>query len=319
MSVKIEHLQSFVTVARLGSFTQAARLLHVSQPALTVQINQLEASLNYVRLLDRTTRYVRLTKVGQEILPDAQRIISEVDELVTNATRLSKAKESVVNMAAISSVASVLLPLAISGFYESYPGVKVQIEDAFSDKVVSLVREDQVDFGIASPTEIPADIQMNPLFRDRLSAVFTQEPRLAHKQSVRLEDLVDLPLILMTHGTSNRKLIERAFQSICHFVKPRYEAARISTAVALAEAGLGVAILPSTLFLERRDRRLQVVPIQNEMLYRDIGIILRLGRHLSPDAERFMNCLKDVRQSLHLELGQDTGLTPVHPIRSADN
>jgi DNA-binding transcriptional LysR family regulator len=293
MNVKIGHLQSFVTVAQLGSFTEAAKVLHVSQPALTVQIHQLEASLDDLRLFDRNTRSVRLTKVGKEVLPAAQRIIADLEKLVLKARTVSKEKECVVKTAAISSVASVVLPSAITTFYGRYPGAYVQVTDAFSDRVLALVREEKVDFGIASLAEVPADIQMSFLFRDRLSAVFSHEPRLARKNVVRLEDLVELPLILMEAGTSNRSLLDRAFQSMNHFVKPRYEAARITTALAMAEAGLGVAVLPSTLFCnKRRQNNVHVRPIQHPMLGRDVGIIQRSGHTLSPEAEGFMAFLK---------------------------
>jgi DNA-binding transcriptional LysR family regulator len=292
MNVKIGHLQSFVAVAQLGSFTQAAKVLHVSQPALTVQINQLEASLDDVRLLDRNTRSVRLTKVGREILPAAQRIIEDMEKLVLNAKRATHEKECVVKTAAISSVAAAVLPRAITNFREKYPKAFVQVTDAFSDRVLALVREEKVDFGIASLSEVPPDVQMCFLFRDRLSVVFAHEPRLAKKRIVRLKDLVDLPLILMEPGTSNRTLLDRAFQSISHFVKPRYEAARITTAVAMAEAGLGVAVLPSTLFAGKRNPRVQVMPIQHAMLSREVGIIQKVGHSLSPEAEKFMIFLK---------------------------
>jgi DNA-binding transcriptional LysR family regulator len=114
------------------AFTQAAKLLHLSQPALTVQINQLEASLNNVRLLDRTTRSVRLTKVGKELLPAVQQIIGDVEKLVSDAKKVSREKESIVKTAAISTVAAVVLPLAITSFYERYPGASVQVIDALS-------------------------------------------------------------------------------------------------------------------------------------------------------------------------------------------
>jgi DNA-binding transcriptional LysR family regulator len=292
MNVKIGHLQSFVTVAQLGSFTQAAKVLHVSQPALTVQIHQLEASLDDLRLFDRNTRSVQLTKVGKEVLPAAQRIIADLEKLVLKAKKVSRERECVVKTAAISSVASVVLPSAITTFYGRHPGAYVQVTDAFSDRVLALVREEKVDFGIASLSEVPSDIQMSFLFRDRLSVVFSHEPRLARKTVVRLSDLVELPLILMETGTSNRRLLDRAFQSINYFVKPRYEAARITTALAMAEAGLGVAVLPSTLFRGKRHDRVHVRPIQHAMLGRDVGIIQKCGHSLSPEAEAFMTFLK---------------------------
>ena len=235
-NVKIGHLQSFVTVAQLGSFTQAAKLLYISQPALTVQINQLEASLDDVRLLDRNTRSVRLTKAGKEVLPAAMRIVEDMEKLVLNAKQISHEKETIVKIAAISFVAAGILPAAITRFNKGHPIMRVQITAAFGDRVFALVREEEVDFGIAGLTDPPADVQTSVLFRDQLSAVFSVEPRLAHKSVVQLQDLVELPLILMEPRTSNRRLVDRAFQSISQFVKPRYEANQITTAVAMAEA-----------------------------------------------------------------------------------
>jgi DNA-binding transcriptional LysR family regulator len=78
--------------------------------------------LNNVRLLDRNTRSVRLTKVGKEMLPAAQRIIGDMEKLVLNAKKLSHEIERIVKTAAISTVAAVVLPLAIPSFYERYPG-----------------------------------------------------------------------------------------------------------------------------------------------------------------------------------------------------
>jgi DNA-binding transcriptional LysR family regulator len=290
LNVKIEHLQSFVVVAQLGSFTQAAKVLHISQPALTVQIHRLEDSLD-VRLLERNTRSVNLTKVGKEILPAAQRIIRDVEELVLT-TKVSQKKENAVRTAAISSVAAVILPLVLKNFYKRYPMISVQVIDAFSDRVLTLVREEEVDFGIASLTEVPSDIQMSLLFRDRLSVVCSPEHAIARQNTVQLQDLLELPLILMEAGTSNRKLIDRAFQSISQYVKPRYETARLSTALAMAEAGLGVAVLPSTYFRDKRNSSVQVKPIQHDMLCREIGIIQKVGHSVSTDAEKFMTFLK---------------------------
>jgi DNA-binding transcriptional LysR family regulator len=296
MHVKIGQLQSFVAIAQLGSFTQAAKQLHISQPALTVQINQLEASLDDVRLLDRNTRSVQLTKVGKEVLPAAQRIIEDMEKLVLTAKKTSHGKgNNVVKIAAISSVASAVLPSAITSFYELHPAALIRVTDAFSDQVLTLVREEEVDFGIASLTESPSDMQTSLLFRDQLSVVFSFEPRLMHKRAVQLQDLLELPLILMEPGTSNRRLLDRAFQSISHFVQPRYEAARITTAVAMAEAGLGVAVLPSTFFRGKQSRDLHVMPIQHDMLCREVVIIQKVGHSQSPDAEAFMMLLKSTR------------------------
>jgi DNA-binding transcriptional LysR family regulator len=302
MDVKINHLESFVAVAQLHSFTQAAKLLHMSQPALTVHIHQLESCLS-VRLLNRDTRSVRLTDVGRAFLPAAQRLVKDLETLVSNAKSLSVDGKGTVRVAAMSSVSCGLLPVAIARFREQYPAICVEIREAFAAAILDLVRSDEVDFGIASYVALAPDMAMSFLYRDRLCAVFAPEMSLTHKTVIRIRDLVDLPLILMNPETSNRALVNRAFESIGHLIKPTYEVTRHGTAIALAEAGLGVAILPSSLLKNRHDRRLQFRPIQHAMFTREIGVIQKIGRTLPPECEAFLIFLKASRKSLGLETG----------------
>jgi DNA-binding transcriptional LysR family regulator len=292
MNVKIDHLQSFAAIARFGSFTQAAKMLHISQPALTNQINQLEASLDDIKLLNRNSRSVSLTKIGREMLPSALRIVEEMENFVLTAKKMSQSRECAVKIGAISSVASAILPLALTAFQDDYPTTRVQVTDAPSTRVLVLVRDEEVDFGIANLAQIPADIQTNVLFRDQLSVAFTHESHLSQKNAVKLQDLLDSPLIVMDAGTCNRKLLDEAFQSIGHFLKPRYEATRMDTAVAMAEAGLGIAILPSILFHGNRHDSLKVLPIDHDLLRRDVVVIQKLGHILSPEADAFLAQLR---------------------------
>lgn len=303
MDLKTSHLQSFVAVARLRSFTRAAALLHLSQPALTVQIKQLEESLG-VRLLDRNTRSVKLTPAGKRLAPATQRMIKELEELVASAKSLSVDDKGVVCIAAITSVSAAILPITIARFKQRYPGISVQIKDAFAERVINMVREEAVDFGIATLGETAADIQVSFLFRDRLSAVFAPQIPLARKNVINLKDLVSLPLILMDPETSNRRILDHAFEELGYSVVPAFEVTRTTTATALAEAGLGVAILPASLFKTRREHRVQVRPIQHGTLTREMGIIQKFGRPLSPEAATFLNFLQSARKSLGLDTRQ---------------
>ncbi len=185
MDLRTNHLESFVAVARLGSFTRAAALLHLSQPTLTVQIKQLEEFLG-VRLLDRNTRSVKLTPAGKRLAPAAQRMIKELEGLVAIAKSLSADDKGSVRVAAIVSASAAILPTAVAQFNAGYPGISVQIMEASTEKIINMVREESVDFGIASFAELPADIQKTFLFRDRLIAVFAPKLALGRKNPISL-------------------------------------------------------------------------------------------------------------------------------------
>src|ERR671938_1927365 len=120
IDLNLRQLQSFVTVARLGSFTRAARLLHLSQPALTKQIRQLEETLG-VRLLDRTTRAVEPTHIGKELAPVVDQLLRELEAVVVNTKELATKSRGVVRVAALPSIASTILPATVARFQGRYP------------------------------------------------------------------------------------------------------------------------------------------------------------------------------------------------------
>src|SRR5687768_8534664 len=98
MNVNLRQVRAFVSVARFGSFTRAAKLLNLTQPALTVQIRQLEQSLD-VRLFDRNTRSVSLTRVGRELVPPFQRLLQEFDAIVVDTKDLAAKRHGIVRLA----------------------------------------------------------------------------------------------------------------------------------------------------------------------------------------------------------------------------
>src|SRR3954465_13111380 len=122
MDLSLRQIRAFVSVAHLKSFTRAAALLHLSQPALTVQIRRLEEALG-VKLLDRNSRTVELTRVGRELAPVLQRLLRELDSVVIDTRDLAAKRHGVVRIAALPSVAAGLLPDVIAAFREGNPRV----------------------------------------------------------------------------------------------------------------------------------------------------------------------------------------------------
>src|SRR5258708_20510134 len=120
MDLNMRQVRAFVSVAHLKSFTRAATLLNVSQPALTVQIRKLEEILG-IRLLDRNSRTVDITRVGRELLPVFQRVLHELDAVIMDTRGLATQQHGVVRIAALPSFAATLLPPIISPFRRTTP------------------------------------------------------------------------------------------------------------------------------------------------------------------------------------------------------
>jgi DNA-binding transcriptional LysR family regulator len=297
-SLNLRHLEAFVGIATAGNFTRAAHVLHISQPALTVQIRQLEETIG-VRLLDRNTRTVKLTRIGQQLAPVVQRILREVEAVTLHAHEMAAGIRGTVSVAALPSVCSTVLPRIVAGFRKENPGISVALKDAVAQRVLAMVKNEEVDLGIGTFADGDPSLQTVPLFTDRMRVVFPPESGLAHKASIKLKELVSLPLILMDPQSSVRMLVDRAFNSIGQYPAPAYEATYMSTAVGMVKAGLGVAFLPSAALEMSELTGLSSRVVNHPGLTRKIAAVQRSGRHLSPAAVKFRKALVAGCESLH--------------------
>ena len=293
MNANLRQFQAFVTVARLGSFTRAAKRLNLSQPALTVQIRQLEEAMG-VRLFDRSTRMVKPTPIGRELVPTLERVLREIDAVMVNTKELASHIKGTFTVGALPSISSKLIPSTITEFQKQYPGIVVRLRDVLAQHIVKLVKEEEVDFGIGTLRMPDPDIQFTPLLTDHLGIIFPAGHPVERKRSITLKYLTACPLILMDPETSVRDLVDRAFESIGEIAVPAFEATYPSTALALVKAGLGLTIQPSSSMELASSRGLKFRTIRHPGLTRHIGVIQNSRRSLSPSAEAFIQMVKAI-------------------------
>jgi DNA-binding transcriptional LysR family regulator len=288
MDVNLRQVRAFMAVARFGSFTRAAQLLHLSQPALTVQIRQLEQGLG-VRLFDRNTRTVSLTAVGRELIPAFQRLLQEFDAVVVNAKDLSAKRHGVVRLACLPSFASTILPGIIAGFRRRHPRVSFVLKDAVGKRILAMVRADEVDFGIGVADAEEPGLETLYLMQDRMHVVYPARHPLARTRKVTLETVQQYPLVLMDPDSSVRAIVDAAFARTGKLAMPACEATYMSSAIGMVRAGLGVTVLPSTAMELRANPRLRSKPIEDPGLTRRIAIVRKARRSLSPATESFID------------------------------
>ncbi len=299
MNITLRQFHAFVTVARVGNFTRAAKRLNLSQPTLTVQIRQLEEALK-VRLFDRTTRMVKLTNIGRELIPLLERVLQEIDAVMVNTKELASHMRGIVTIGTLSSISWNLIPSMIVEFKKQYPGIVVKLRDVFfAQQILRLVNEDEVDFGIGTLRMPDPAIQFTPLLTDHFGVIFPAGHPLERRRSITLNYLATFPLILMDPEGSVREQVDRAFESTGEVIVPAFEASHMSTAVALVKAGLGVTIQPSSVMELATSRSLKFRTIRHEGLTRHIGLIQKAGRSLSPSSEAFAKNAINICKSLN--------------------
>lgn len=294
MAPTIVQMRSFIAIAKAGSFTRAARAIHLSQPALTVQIRQLEDALQ-VRLLDRNTRTVQLTRIGRELVPVFDRVVNELDAVVGSARALASRRYGIVRVACLPSLAATILPAAIREFKKDHAGVEFVVRDGVGDKVLSLIKAESVDFGIAAGDIDDPDLETATLMRDRMHAVYLAPHALDRESAITAAKLSRYPLIFMDEDSTVRQLVDRAFRAQGVAVKPAVEATYMATAVGMVRAGLGVALLPSSAVEAKPAARVKSRPISGRDFVRTISFAWKRGRTLPPASAGFLTLLKRAR------------------------
>ncbi|SFV08239.1 DNA-binding transcriptional regulator, LysR family [Methylobacterium sp. 174MFSha1.1] len=287
MDLNLRHVRAFVSVAHLRSFTRAAALLNLSQPALTVQIRRLEEALA-VRLLDRNSRSVEPTRVGRELLPVFQRVLRELDSVVIDTRDLAARRHGIVRIAALPSVAAGVLPDAIAAFRAAHPRMGFVVKDAIAERVLALVRREEVDLGVTGGEVRDPDVTVLARAADALHVVYPAGHPIGEAGTVTLEALAEYPLVLMDAETSVRAVVDAAFVAAGRLPVTACEATYMMTAVGMVRAGLGLTILPGSAREIRAEPELRARPIAEASFSRPVCLIAKAGRTLPAAAEDFL-------------------------------
>ena len=287
-----QQLAAFLRLAQAGSFSEAARLLGVSQPALSRTVQQMEEVIGR-RLFDRTTRSVVLTATGQELLPIAARLVAEFDDAFGELARFVAGRRGRVAVAALPSIAAVLLPPVIARYRAERPEVEVAVLDGLSGPVLDEVAEGRADLGLTIRPSPRATLSYRPLLADELGLVCRPDDELAGEGPLPWSVFTGRPFVAMAAASSVRQLTDAAFLQAGLAVPQLYGCAFLGTAGHLVAAGLGITALPRlTLPLLGRTglvwRRLE-----RPVMRRQMGVLTRVGRSLAPAAQDFLTVLQE--------------------------
>jgi len=303
MTVTLKQIEAFLTVADTGSFTRAAERLALSQPVCSSLVRDLEQTLG-VRLLDRTTRRVEVTPVGREFEGAMLRLRTDLDRAVMAAKAVAARESGRLAVAAPPLLAASLLPPVIAAFGRDYPGVRLTLQDARTDSIADLVQSGQVDVGIGTFRADERGLSRTRLVRDTLAVFVSRSDPLAQSETVAWHDLAGRPLITLLRGAGVRALVDLGYESAGLTAEPLFEVNQMGTAVALVEAGLGLAILPAYARTLLPARDIRVRPLIDPVVSREISVVRAADRSTPPSFQAFLRLLRRQAGTLFGEAGR---------------
>lgn len=290
--ITLRHLRCFEAVAETGSFTLAANRLFQTQSSLTATIKQLE-ELAGLRLFDRTTRRVELTKEAVWFKEVAGRLLRDFDGAIADLEALSKSDRGTVSLAASNSViAHVLLPV-LEAFRAAYPGVAISLEAAEADKVERAVLGNEIDFGLAARVNGFAELDYRRLFADRLGVIVPQDHALAGDTAeLAWRDIAEERFIELFDDTGVGAILANASEHGLPVPVEGSDYASSSFSLhALMRLGGRICVIPS---LGAATPPLDVFAfrdLREPVIEREICLVTRSARSPSPNAQRLLEIL----------------------------
>lgn len=286
----VRQLRAFMAVCETGSMSAAADVLALTQPAVTLLLKELEDKLG-VRLFDRTTRSLQRTDAADEAYVYAERVLADLGDMSASLSALAAGRRGSIRIACTSALAQTLLPGVIREFTLNRPEVHVALHDCSPGEFVELIRGRRITFGIGTlETSLP-NVEERVFLQDTLVAVAPKE-RFRTRRPLSWKQLAAHPVVVVRSGYGVRRCIDAAADEAGIRLDIGFEVSMLSTAVALAAAGLGVAIVPSTVLHYTPHAGLVARPLVSPVVRRDTAVLTERGRSLSPAAKAFIDLLE---------------------------
>jgi DNA-binding transcriptional LysR family regulator len=296
LQIDFRHLETFCRVADLKSFSKAADDLFLTQPTISGHILSLEQSLS-LRLFDRTSREVRLTKAGEVFLKYASKILSFRKDLLNALSEFSQGIRGELSLGASTIPGEYLLPKLLGDFKKEHPHVIISLKIADTKEIIQYVFQDNVEFGIIGAKLNHPSLHYEKYEEDEIIVVAPPDHPLTRKKRVNLEELSKVPWIIREEGSGTQMSVEKALRRKGKSLKQFHVVMEMGSTSSVKEgvkAKLGLAFLSKRAAEEEMGQgvlsRIDVEGI--ELISRQIYIVTHRGRTLSPIGMEFLRFLK---------------------------
>lgn len=291
MSYTLHQLRVFETVAREGGITRAANELHMSQPAVSIQLKQLETHLG-IPLTEVLGRTLHLTEAGREVYERIRHVNRALEDMETTLGEMKGSIRGRLQVAAVST-GKYVMPYFLGRFKERHPGIDIRMLFDNRDTVFSHLRENRTDFAVVSIPPKGMAVEALPIMDNPL-VVASPPGAIPPDRTLSFAELANRTFILREEGSGTRLVMLDLFKR--HRIRPDvpFELGTSEAVKQAVMAGLGVSILSAfSIRSELRNGDIQVLPVDGFPLTTHWQLIWQKGKRLSPAALNFLSFVRE--------------------------
>ncbi len=290
LHVTLRQLRIFEAVARHASISRAAAELHLTQPAVSMQIKQIERLIG-LALLEQIGKRLYLTEAGHELRDHARRISAQMADLEASLNQLRGLQRGVLRVAVVST-ANYFVSRLLAAFNERHPTVHVSLQVGNREAVLAALAENTTDLAITGQPPDGVDVIAQHFMDNPLVVIAAPAHRLATRRAIPLRELAQEVLVVREPGSGTRAAMERFFTQRGLQYRTGCELSSNEAIKQAVQAGLGLGVVSAqTLELELETRRLVVLPVEGFPILRHWFVVHRRHKRLSPAAQALRQLL----------------------------
>ncbi len=293
-TLNLNHLRTFVDVIELGSFSAAAERLNLSQPAVSLQIRQLEERMG-VPLIERVGRKARPTAAGSELLEHAGRIDEVVAAAIDGMAKHVKGAMGRIRLGTGATACIFLLPPVLRDLRQRFPTLEITVSTGNTADIVRAVDENTIDIALVTLPASGRMLEVTPVLDDEFVVIAPPDMRLP--ACVTPSALAELPVLLFEPGGNTRRIADEWFARGGTALKPVMSLGSVEAIKELVGAGLGCAVLPRMAVRNDRDRGSLIIRSLSPKLHRTLAIVMRRDKPLYRGLREIVSALKERRRA----------------------
>jgi DNA-binding transcriptional LysR family regulator len=288
MHITLRQLKVFKTVAKHLNYTQAARTLHLSQPAVSMQVKQLEESVG-LPLFEQTGKKINLTEAGREVFDYANTIFRTFEEMQEVIAALKGLDTGHLDIAVASTV-NYFAPRLLAAFNRKFPGIDLRLDVTNRQRLMALLRNNEIDLVLMGLPPEDIDLEYKPFMENPLVVIAPPGHPLQYQQNIPPERLGDEVFLMREAGSGTRLAMERYFDERSIPLKTGMQMTRNEAIKQAVRAGMGLGVVSThTIELEVETGRLVVLDVDGFPIQRHWYLVYRKNKRLSPPARAFIN------------------------------
>lgn len=284
--MELRDLKSFIAVAQHGSFTKASQQLFVSQPSLSKNIKRLEELLQ-VELLDRSTRYVRLTDAGRIVYDQSKKAMLALDEIPLLLNDLKQIYSGSIKIGIPPLIGTLFFPELARKFHEKYPNVQLELTELGAKRIWELVDNGHVNLGFVVLPANESLFQMKPFIEDEFVLFIHENHPLANENEISISQLKDEKFILFSEEFTLHDLVIQACRDMGFIPNVVYKSSQWDLIIELVSSQLGITLLPKSIYKKQVNKHVRIISLKEKLRW-NLGIITKKDSYLPFAVKEFL-------------------------------